>query len=55
MTDNKFAHYQSTIINHLYSFTIKEARECVGEVQLRRIDYLIGKTDQDEQASRETF
>ena len=33
MTENEFVHYQSTIINHVDSVTIEEARECVGEVQ----------------------
>ena len=33
MTENEFVHYQSTIINHVDSITIEEARECVGEVQ----------------------
>ena len=32
LTENEFAHYQSTIINHIDSLTIKKARECVGKV-----------------------
>ena len=33
MTENEFVMYQSAIINHVDSVTIKEARKCAGEVQ----------------------
>ena len=32
MTGNQFVRHQSTIINHVDSVAIEEARECVGEV-----------------------
>ena len=32
MTGNEFVRHQSTIIKHVDSVTIQEARECVGEV-----------------------
>jgi len=31
MTENKFIHYQYSIIGHVESVTIEEARECVGK------------------------